>query len=485
MDNKSEMSNSYNNISIIEYNLGNFQDAIKYQLEAIKLNKEINQKASLPMNYVCLSTYYSEVDSMTKAIEFGMDALQQSKEIGSRRALLYSLSCLGDLYLKQKQYDESKKYYFEFIAQIDESVDQFEKNTVISKIGELNYKLKNYNPALDYSLQALGYFKGIGANREIYTIEDIIAKIYFAKNDTRNAYKYKVEADSIKNLVLNEEKDKQIKELTTKYDLKVKEEENNTLKKEKELQAVMINSKNNYLKLFGFLALLLTGLIIALYRNYRNKIKLNNELIAKNVQIETLSRENTHRIKNNLALLSSMMQMQIRRLNSPELKEIVMESENRVRVLTTTEKQLLSNTNDDSKIDFKNYITNIIENIIQFNSGEDFNINSKMSIDEFILDADKSLKLGLIINELITNSIKYADKTSGEIELNLSIKNENGITIEYSDSGSEIASDFNMENSNSLGLKLIRDITQQMHGKYEIDIDGGLKYRFYFGDLIS
>lgn len=211
---------------------------------------------------------------------------------------------------------------------------------------------------------------------------------------------------------------------------------------------------------------------------------MNKLLLQKNEQITTLSRENSHRIKNNLSLLSSMMNMQIRRLDTPEIKDAVRESENRVRALSILEKELQAG-NFDMKVNLGDYMQKIIQNIRSFYSTEENSLEINTEFDDIVLDADKAMRLGLIINELITNSIKHAFKSQGkpQIEIKLINSDVKDLHLYYMDNGSGIDTAINIETSNSIGMKLIYNMTKQLHGSLKTKNDNGAIFMFTFSDL--
>ncbi|MEZ4908794.1 MAG: sensor histidine kinase [Saprospiraceae bacterium] len=308
----------------------------------------------------------------------------------------------------------------------------------------------------------------------------------FAKlNDYKSAFNIYKDASIRKDSIYTKRNADKILELESKYQAKMKQDSLDLLNVNQKVLNQEITLSKNRNKLLWSAIIIFMLLASLLYYFLRERSKNNKILILKNLEIRTLNKENIHRIKNNLSLLSSLMEMQTRRLDSLELKDIIVESENRVRVLTVLEKMLLSEEMENANIELKEYLTNIIDSIIGFNSIENRKVIANIKIDDIRLNADKSMKIGLIINELITNSIKHAKIIEDKLQIDLELKKDNAITMNYSDSGVEIDKQIDYENSDSLGLKLIKELTNQIHGTYEIIIGEGLKYRFYFDKLIQ
>jgi two-component sensor histidine kinase len=208
----------------------------------------------------------------------------------------------------------------------------------------------------------------------------------------------------------------------------------------------------------------------------RNKLKsFNTEISNQKDKIDTLHKELNHRVKNNLAFMTSLLEMQGRRTSSEEAKEIVQDSESRLRALSLVHSHLYDKT-ESTNINLKTYLQDISNNLEQIFSKPDRRLNINNDIDELEVDAEIAMRIGLVLNELVTNSIKHAFNDHKEAIVNIGsfIGADNKINLKYDD-GSEFNLDtFDTSASNSMGAKLIKLIRSQLRQEVV----------FQFGDVM-
>lgn len=233
--------------------------------------------------------------------------------------------------------------------------------------------------------------------------------------------------------------------------------------------------------LFNFYVLLsiLFSAIISIYiyknRKQVEKIKLNNKLLEdKNLVIQDQIKEKVlmmnelhHRVKNNFQLVSSLAKLQSYETDDPKTKEILHEFSNRINSLALTHEQLLINENDAIATPLKDYIIALCDNLIQQID------SSKITIEVNAVDDKISMKyvilIGIIVNELVTNSLKYAFNNSknGHIIINFNKINEQ-IELVYLDNGIGFPFDILNSDNDSFGIDLIKNITAQMDGTIQL-----------------
>jgi PAS domain S-box-containing protein len=193
-----------------------------------------------------------------------------------------------------------------------------------------------------------------------------------------------------------------------------------------------------------------------------------------------LLKEIHHRVKNNLQIISSLLNLQSEYLDDPLTLDLLKSGQNRVASMALLHEQLYQ-SEDFAKIDFGQYICNLAANLFSsYNVGE--RIGLKISSDEIYLDIDKAIPCGLIVNELVSNSIKYAfpSNRSGEVNLKIYRENESSIILIVSDNGIGIPQTIDLENPETLGLKLIIALTNQLDANLEINRNIGTKFKVDF-----
>ena len=189
---------------------------------------------------------------------------------------------------------------------------------------------------------------------------------------------------------------------------------------------------------------------------------------------EMLLREVHHRIKNNIASIEGLLLLQSESVNSPEAVSILVDAGSRVHSIRVLYDNLLM-VDNYKEISAKKYIENLIDTIVQLFPNHD-NITVHKEIDDFVLDSKRMFLLGIIVNELITNVVKYAfvEKESGEIIISLT-QNKNTVQLTIQDNGTGLPENFNINESSGFGLMLVRMLTEQLGGSYTAKTTDGIQ----------
>jgi two-component sensor histidine kinase len=212
-----------------------------------------------------------------------------------------------------------------------------------------------------------------------------------------------------------------------------------------------------------------------------NDRKQAEEQIKKSLkEKETLLNEIHHRVKNNLTVVSSLLGLQANRMNDEKLTVALMDSKNRVQSMSTIHETLYQSDNLSS-IDMNTYLSNLSRAVSQ-NYTIDSSINLEIEAENIFIGTKQASPIGLIVNELITNSFKYAfpENRDGEIRIKL---HESGsqIELEYSDDGVGFSEELDWKNSNTLGLKLVRTLVEnQLDGLIDMESNNGTKFIIKF-----
>ncbi|MBT8188352.1 MAG: sensor histidine kinase [Croceitalea sp.] len=236
-----------------------------------------------------------------------------------------------------------------------------------------------------------------------------------------------------------------------------------------------------------FLAVLFLANGLHLLKHNTNQVTilaLEEKLNAK----ETLLKEVHHRVKNNLQTVSSLLSLQSRSINDEKISSIIKSSQNRVVSMAMVHEMLYKRDDYTSKIELKPYVEELCEYLIRSVKGNANKITTKLDIGDFKLSIDTVIPLGLIINETVTNALKYGipDNVAGEITINLSKKGANTYEMYLGDNGIGFPEDVNPKTSNSLGLKLIHNLARQLRGTIARDTESkGTYYQITFEEIVE
>lgn len=211
----------------------------------------------------------------------------------------------------------------------------------------------------------------------------------------------------------------------------------------------------------------------------------NNTLSKKLLEKETLLKEIHHRVKNNLQTVSSLLSMQSRNMEDKELQILLKGTQNRVISMSMIH-EMLYMRNDLSKIEYKTYVQELSQYLIKSIKGIENKVKLTIDIPDIKLGIDTAIPLGLLINETITNALKYGIVDDSEGEIHIAIKKE--LHKEYvliiGDNGVGFPETVNHKNTKSLGLKLIYSLTRQLKGSVIRDISKkGTNYIIKFQEI--
>lgn len=244
----------------------------------------------------------------------------------------------------------------------------------------------------------------------------------------------------------------------------------------------------------GFLWAIGIGLIVALGLGglalfaFFQKRKGNELLAARNAEIEKQNQEKAlllkeihHRVKNNLQVVSNLLELQAKGIEDEKALELTREGQNRVKSMALIHQKLYQDEGLD--IDFDDYVDKLVKEVRRL-YGKDHEVETHITTHGHTFDIDTAIPLGLIINELVTNAFKYGFSSDLGKRLSISLaKEEEGLyTLTVEDNGKGLPADLDLAKTRSLGLRLVRRLTKQLHGKVFQSNENGCIFTIRFKD---
>ncbi len=195
---------------------------------------------------------------------------------------------------------------------------------------------------------------------------------------------------------------------------------------------------------------------------------------------EVLLKEVHHRVKNNLQVISSILNLQSSYVKDKKSLDLLLESQNRIKSMAFVHESLYQ-TKDFSNINFSSYVENICSNLVHSYSNPDNPPVLNMDLDSIQLNLDTAIPCGLIINELISNALKYAfkGKESGKLDVEVKSSGEK-LKIVIADNGKGLPENIDFRNTESLGLQLVVTLVEQINGKIALETKKGTKFTIEF-----
>ena len=325
------------------------------------------------------------------------------------------------------------------------------------------------NPHATYSLQS-DKFMSYRVQRNLAEIE-----IFKAEKNWEKAFEKQAEYIDLENEVHTSEENR-LSSLRSSVDVSAlsKSQERELL-----LQSQLLQSNKrllNILIVVGFMFLML--LVLLFFQNSKNQ-KLAQKYLNISHKNELLIKEQSHRVKNNLQVISSLIGLQKNRLKNKEIQDSLEEMQGRISVMSVLQ-QLFYESNDSVKIKVGDYFEQILNKTeVIFNKP----VERFFSVENALIDPDLAIHLGIIFNELLTNSFKYAfgfENLQPKVSVSFFIKNGE-LYFEYKDNGSNanlliFEKEF-YTTSQSFGLSLIRLKSSELAGDYSFAYENGLKFK--------
>ena len=206
-------------------------------------------------------------------------------------------------------------------------------------------------------------------------------------------------------------------------------------------------------------------LINTIWRDLTEKKKAENLILKSIIEKEILLKEIHHRVKNNLQIICSLLNLQSANIENEQLKQILLQSKYRIESMAKIH-EMLYQTGDMSKINFADYVLELVSTLVYSTKGMQSNFKLKIDIKDIYFTIETAIPLGLLINEIITNSLKHGFKENkkGEIIIRITENKNKNLEMRIGDNGIGYMNDLVPKNLNSLGFQLILGLVEQLNG---------------------
>jgi two-component system, sensor histidine kinase PdtaS len=221
-------------------------------------------------------------------------------------------------------------------------------------------------------------------------------------------------------------------------------------------------------------------LVSAAIRDVSERRRVEHELRTSLKEKEVLLKEVHHRVKNNLQVVSSMLNLQVDQLSDPQALKLFRESQTRVRSIALFHEKLYQ-SEDLAHIDMAEYVEGLAHGLFGTYGIDPDEIRLSVEAENVPLGVDAAISCGLIVNELVSNTLKHAFPAGRRGEVRVALRREGAqVRIEVSDDGVGIPADVDVHTPATLGLNLVAIFTEQVRGTIELDRDGGTHFSIRF-----
>jgi len=517
-----------NRLGILHKNLNDLTTALELYFEAL----QIEESKDLPLleanTLLNIGVIYKLKDEYPLALSFYQKAIEKFRAINSPMGIGRTSNNLGNIYRKQGDDEQALTYYnsalvifkeldnrgamsmaynnigivYQNKGKFELALASFKKSLEIKLAENMIYGVPNtysnlgsvYGDLGNVKMAESSFEKGVVMAKK-YNIEDELAQLYKEMASFEESQGNQVEALrlfkqylSYEDSIIKSENNKRMIELQTIYALSEIEKKNEIL----ELENKKVTSERKTEELeqgqliiviyFLIAFVLLGGLLLAnYYRKLRYIKKITSDLENTNQELqetliskeekELLLKEIHHRVKNNLQVINSLLRLQSSKVDDEKIEELFKECEARVKSMALVHEELYK-TDDLSSVNIREYVAKLGNDLMQAYA-LNTEIQFKSKVDLNFMGIDTLLPLGLMINEIISNSLKHGF-TAGNIEnpeiyIEIQFTDLKEYEMRIGDNGCGIPSTVNFEMPDSLGLELVQTLTEQLEGELTLD----------------
>ncbi len=476
-NNKSGAGRTYTSMCRLYKRMASAQDvlsftkkALSYSFKAIEYLKSVNDNIGLMSAYNNQGITYRDLNQLEKAHEdylLGLDIAEKNHIENTYTGILNAN--LGQYFMDKNQPDKA-------IFQLNKALIIHQKLNNQSAIEHANRNLsyafrqkKEYQKAVEYAQKSVDISKTLNDPHRAFNSYEAL---YLAQKDA-GLFKEALQSleinKDLEDSTVRAEKTKGVAEIETKYE---------TEKKEILIQKLDEKNQLQRSQLIGFVVgmVLLLGLLGLLYRQNQTVKASQKQISEQSDQLKLMMKELHHRVKNNLAIVSSLLKIQSSKIEDEKAVQAVRQGQQRVEAMSLIHQRLYQ-TDKVTNINIKEYINDLADSLMSAygHTPDDFDL--RIIVEKEPLDVDLAIPLGLIINELLTNSFKYAYQEIERPSLIISLKTNNGLTLEVQDNGPGIDMERWQKAKDSFGKKLIAGLSKQIGGTFELENRGGSYFK--------
>lgn len=495
---------------------GDLVRAADYALESKRLGLEMNDVKAVALAYSDLSNLYWKYSKFDRGLEYGLKSLELFEKRGLNDLDYdFTLYVVGNNLLELENYQEALDYFKHAIAigerygfynnlsdtyislielytlllQYDEAEKSAEKALLYANLLDNNFlKMRSW-----LSIGKLQLFQGkyVSAIESLNKCIEIatpdfgdyyylsqayerLGKAYAGNHNYKDATEAFVMYDSLRNKVFTESANENMALLETEFDMAQQEDTIQGMEDQ-------IKKQSSQQTLISIIAGLLFLLVLVLFVTYKKNKGKNVLLERQNAEKEFLLKEIHHRVKNNLGIVSSLLELQVAKMNDPKAIEAIEESRNRVYSMSMIHQKLYQGKNLSS-IEMKDYLINLSRHILD-SYGSGYAIEYDYNLQEFELDVDLAIPMGLIVNELLTNSFKHAfpEREKGKIKITCQKVGNEGVVLEVYDNGIGFTDPKDSKKGGTgFGTQLVDLLVEQLDGSMKIYNGQGTRVRMEF-----
>ncbi len=501
---------AYQRIGVAYRQTGNLEQALENLFKSANMASESNQFSDLLVDiYAEISTCYTQNGDSDNALTYGIKTVEMLRKTDRKQEFALGMLNLGyDLYLVG-QYDSAMAYYDEaeqILQDIDmevglayltgnralvywklgdtrkaindllvavEVLNQYDDGYAISdyynQLASIYRESDQWQEALNYATSSLELGLADGLKEQIRDAHFNLFKANYGLGSLEKAIEHQTLYHAYKDSIQNLSATRRLANLRTEFEVGRKQAKVDLLEEQRSnTRITMIGG--------GVILVILFGFLVLVYTYYRSRTKMNTRLKSALNERELLFKELHHRVKNNLQLINSLMFIKSAELNDQATLDFIDETSGRINSIAKIHESLL-NSGSLSSLSTRVYMHELLDTLVDAYSHES-RIKLDMEVEDVILEIDSLLKVGLVINELVSNIIKHAYPDGEEIKIIIRLYFEEKLHLIVADEGVGFVP--GKENA-SFGTRIIELLLDDLKGSYTVSNELGTKFHFILG----
>jgi two-component system, sensor histidine kinase PdtaS len=463
-DDWQSLSNAYNNLGVCYFNIYDYEKMIEVGLLEVALYEANNSLAEKAFALNNMSLAFNYLQRYDEALEAQMEALGLFEQLGDTSGIEGALVNIGNSYYNRGKLEIAYDYYKRAEKLLPSIQNNLARITFHNGMANIYRAMNMLDKSIAQLNIALEIAKTYNAPERIQYLYETLSELSEQKGDFEAALNYYKKFKEIRDQIYTDERNLALAEFERKFELLEMRE----IQQESE-QKIEQQNRTILLATLGLVVLLII-VVLTLYA-FRLKQKASY-LAQKRLEEKTLMvREMHHRVKNNLQLVSSMINIQSRGMDETNQAKM-MQLDNNIQSMATIHESLYSSY-DWEWIALKGFCEKL-ESQLRNSSVKpvDVNINS-VNLE---IDLDTAISIGLIINELFLNSQKHGFEDNGKVGISINL-NENDMILTYRDNGKGLPEGYNFDGGN-FGTKMIRTMLRKLKATAEIESNMGAIFTF-------
>lgn len=469
---------NYLNLGLAHNQVKDYVTAARYYKKACAIQEELG----LPPYWNMIALNYRDAN-MKDSCFYYHEKTKQEFSKATQLSILYTYELLGDAHSRFEQYDSALRNYAIAMEMNIRCNNRITVAGLHRSMADVYRKLKNFSKAEDHIERGIALAKEVSIKHQRNLFKSA-ADLYFQKGEYKKAFYFQNKYVNLVDSTSKVETALTLTKLLAQYKTSKKERELKELKIEKEKNDLILKNRNITVASLAGVTLISFAFLVVFVRQ-RNKIKKKNfALDLANKEQEALIKEIHHRVKNNLQIISSLINLKAVKA-SQETSEVLYQLNGRIYSMGLIHESLYQK-NEFQLIGLDTYLVELSRNILDSFQEKERSVELRITCEAHQVDVDSALTCGLILNELLTNSMKYAFTNQDYREVRLELKkNLDGLNLLIADNGEksyELPENFNK----TFGLRFVDQLVRsKLRGEWSIENKNGFFVLIKFPLLVT